>query len=94
MVAHALVPARKPGTQVKAKGRNPKTRDPSHSEMPLCVLGPGGDFRTFEKGPGRLLKQVVDSLLPETNEAMPEESKDDLAMLELKKKKLSLLTGK
>jgi hypothetical protein len=43
---------------------------------------------------GRLLKQVVDSLLPETNDVAPEESKDDLAMLELKKKKLSLLTGK
>jgi len=44
---------------------------------------------------GRLLKQVVDSLLPQSEEEplaiQPESS---VAMLELKKKKLALLTGK
>lgn len=40
---------------------------------------------------GRLLKQVVDSLLPETQEAKAEEPSTDLSMLELKKKKLALL---
>jgi hypothetical protein len=40
---------------------------------------------------GRLLKQVVDSLLPVEESAEPEA---DLGMLELKKKKLALMTGK
>jgi HK97 family phage prohead protease len=40
---------------------------------------------------GRLLKQVVDSLVPVEESEQPQ---NDLSMLELKKKKLSLLTGK
>jgi HK97 family phage prohead protease len=40
---------------------------------------------------GRLLKQVVDSLLPVAESVEPEA---DLGMLELKKKKLALMTGK
>jgi HK97 family phage prohead protease len=44
---------------------------------------------------GRLLKQVVDSLLPQVvEEEAPLEPQTDIGMLELKKKKLSLLTGK
>ena len=48
--------------------------------------------QTLTEDEGRLLKQVVDSLTP-AQEAV-EEPQADLAMLELKKKKLSLLTGK
>ena len=47
--------------------------------------------KTLTEDEGRLLKQVVDSLVPE---AEAEESMGDVTMLELKKKKLSLLTGK
>ncbi len=47
--------------------------------------------KTLTEDEGRLLKQVVDSLVPE---AQAEESMGDVTMLELKKKKLSLLTGK
>lgn len=43
---------------------------------------------------GRLLKQAVDSLIPEPEVTEEPQSESDLAMLELKKKKLSLLTGK
>jgi uncharacterized protein len=43
---------------------------------------------------GRLLKQVVDSLIPQDEVLEATESESDLAMLELKKKKLSLMTGK
>jgi HK97 family phage prohead protease len=44
---------------------------------------------------GRLLKQVVDSLLPQVvEEEALVEPQTDIGMLELKKKKLSLLTGK
>ena len=48
--------------------------------------------QTLTEDEGRLLKQVVDSLIPEAEAT--EEPQADLAMLELKKKKLSLLTGK
>lgn len=46
--------------------------------------------KTLNEDEGRLLKQVVDSLLPKQEEA---EQNSDLGLLELKKKKLSLLTG-
>lgn len=46
--------------------------------------------KSLTEDEGRLLKQVVDSLLP----ADEVEDAGDLTMLELKKKKLSLLTGK
>lgn len=42
---------------------------------------------------GRLLKQVVDALVPQSEEAETTNA-PDLSMLELKKKKLALLTGK
>ena len=42
---------------------------------------------------GRLLKQVVDALLPQEEEVEATEPAPELSMLELKKKKLSLLTG-
>jgi len=42
---------------------------------------------------GRLLKQVVDALVPQPEQAEATEA-PDLSMLELKKKKLALLTGK
>lgn len=42
---------------------------------------------------GRLLKQVVDALVPQA-EQLEETESPDLSMLELKKKKLALLTGK
>jgi HK97 family phage prohead protease len=46
--------------------------------------------KSLTEDEGRLLKQVVDSLLPEQDES----ESGNLSMLELKKKKLSLLTGK
>lgn len=42
---------------------------------------------------GRLLKQVVDALIPQA-EQLEANEESDLSMLELKKKKLALLTGK
>jgi len=49
--------------------------------------------QTLTEDEGRLLKQVVDALVPQAEEAEATEG-PDLSMLELKKKKLALLTGK
>ena len=50
--------------------------------------------QTLTEEEGRLLKQVVDALVPPAEEAEATEAAPDLSMLELKKKKLALLTGK
>lgn len=50
--------------------------------------------QTLTEEEGRLLKQVVDALVPPAEEAEAVEAAPDLSMLELKKKKLALLTGK
>jgi hypothetical protein len=49
--------------------------------------------QTLTEDEGRLLKQVVDALVPQPEEAEATDA-PDLSMLELKKKKLALLTGK
>lgn len=49
--------------------------------------------QTLTEDEGRLLKQVVDALVPQPEPAEATEAAPDLSMLELKKKKLALLTG-